>query len=285
MAQALIAIRELRRMMDETRRSMDESPILVEQRDGYRVLTLNRPQRLNAFTEPMHVALREALAAVEADAGCRALLLTGAGRGFCAGQDLNDRLSQGGDTAVLGGTLEAYYNPLVRKLRALPFPIVAAVNGVAAGAGLVFSLASDIRLAAPEARFNMANVRIGFSGCDLGSSYWLPRTVGLGVASELLMTGRFMGAEEAERRAVINRIVPAGELLDSAIATAAEIARNSPFAVRMTKQVLASNVDAPSLRAAVELENRTQILCTRTDDFVEALAAFQEKRDPQFTGS
>ena len=131
----------------------------------------------------------------------------------------------------------------------------------------------------------MANVRIGFSGCDLGSSYWLPRVLGLGLASELMLTGRFMGAEEAERRGLVNRVVPADELLDAAIEMAADIARNSPFAVRMTKQVLAQNVDAPSLRAAVELENRTQILCTRTRDFEEALAAFQEKREPEFTGS
>jgi hypothetical protein len=111
---------------------MDESPILVEQRSGYRVITLNRPQRLNAFTEDMHKALREALAEAERDENCRALLLTGAGRGFSSGQDLNDRLSKAGDTPVLGGALEAYYNPLVRKLRSLPFPVVAAVNGVAA---------------------------------------------------------------------------------------------------------------------------------------------------------
>jgi enoyl-CoA hydratase len=142
-----------------------------------------------------------------------------------------------------------------------------------------------MRIAVPEARFNMANVRIGFSGCDLGSSYWLPRYVGLGVASELLMTGRFIGAEEAERRGIVNRVVEPEGLLDASIELAAEIARNSPFAVRMTKQVLRDNVDAPSLRSAIELENRTQILCTRTNDFEEALAAFQEKREPKFTGS
>ena len=132
---------------------MDDTPILVEQRHGYRVIMLNRPQRLNAFTEPMHVMLRDALVEAEADENCRALLLTGAGRGFCAGQDLNDRLSQTGETSVLGGALEAYYNPLVRRLRALPFPVVAAVNGVAAGAGCNIALACDIVLAAHSANF------------------------------------------------------------------------------------------------------------------------------------
>src|SRR5215813_8696598 len=111
---------------------MDESPILVEERAGYRVITLNRPQRLNAFTEAMHVALRAALNVAGDDPACRALLITGAGRGFCAGQDLNDRLAKAGETAVLGATLEAFYNPLVRKLRSLPVPVIAAVNGVAA---------------------------------------------------------------------------------------------------------------------------------------------------------
>ena len=119
---------------------MDEQPILVERRTGYRVITLNRPQRLNAFTEAMHLALRDAIADAEADETCRALMLTGAGRGFCAGQDLNDRLSKAGETPVLGGALETYYNPLVRKLRGLPFPVVAAVNGVAAGAGCNIAL-------------------------------------------------------------------------------------------------------------------------------------------------
>ncbi len=164
-------------------------------------------------------------------------------------------------------------------------PVIAAVNGVGSGAGFVFALASDMRIAVPEARFNMANVRIGFSGCDLGSSYWLPRYVGLGLASELLMTGRFIDAEEAEKRGIVNRIVPAERLIESAIELAAQIAQNSPFAVRMTKQVLRANTDAPSLRAAIELENRTQILCTRTNDFEEALDAFKQKRAPHYTGS
>ena len=132
---------------------MNESPVLVQRREGYRVITLNRPQRLNAFDEAMHRALRDALAEAESDPACRALLLTGAGRGFCAGQDLGDRLSAAGETSVLGGALEAYYNPLIRKLRALPLPIVAAVNGVAAGAGANIALACDIVLAARSATF------------------------------------------------------------------------------------------------------------------------------------
>src|SRR5262245_64670341 len=140
---------------------MDESPILVDVRKGYRVITLNRPQRLNSFTEDMHIALQKALDEAQADQACRALMITGAGRGFCAGQDLNDRLAKPGETIVLGGTLEAYYNPLVRKLRALPIPVVAAVNGVAAGAGANIALACDIVLAARSASFVQSFARIG----------------------------------------------------------------------------------------------------------------------------
>ena len=127
---------------------MNDQSILVERRAGYRIVTLNRPDRLNAFNEAMHVALRQAIDEAEADADCRALMITGAGRGFCAGQDLNDRLAKPGETVVLGAAQEQHYNPLVRKLRALPFPVIAAVNGVAAGAGCNIALACDIVLAA-----------------------------------------------------------------------------------------------------------------------------------------
>jgi enoyl-CoA hydratase len=264
--------------MPETFRFEDAAP-------GVKLLTLNRPERLNAVDWTMVGELSELFRSLTGDLDVRAIVLTGEGRAFCAGLDIKDPRSLDQENTVHAYDLQEMFGRMCTALGEVAQPIIAAVNGVASGAGFVFALASDIRIAVPEARFNMANVRIGFSGCDLGSSYWLPRTVGLGVASELLMTGRFMGAEEAERRAVINRVVPADDLVASAIETAADIARNSPFAVRMTKQVLAANVDAPSLRAAVELENRTQILCTRTDDFVEAFAAFREKRAPGFTGS
>src|SRR5262249_1331155 len=176
---------------------MDESPILVEKRSGYRIITLNRPQRLNAFTEAMHQALRAALAEAEADPDCRALLLTGAGRGFCAGQDLNDRLSKAGETPVLGGALEAYYNPPVRKLRALPFPLVAAVNGVAAGAGCNIALACDIVIAARSASFIQSFAKIGLVP-DSGGTWILPRLVGSARARALALTAEPLPAEKAE---------------------------------------------------------------------------------------
>ena len=156
---------------------MDDAPVLTERRAGYRVITLNRPRYLNAFNEPMHRALRRALVDAEEDSDCRALLLTGAGAAFCAGQDLRERVTADGKTAVLGNALETYYNPLVRKLRALPIPLVAAVNGVAAGAGANIALACDIVLAARSATFLQAFAKIGLVP-DCGGTWVLPRLVG-----------------------------------------------------------------------------------------------------------
>jgi enoyl-CoA hydratase len=252
---------------------------------GVKLLTLDRPDRLNAVNWTMVEELEETFRALKSANDVRAVVVTGEGRAFCAGLDIKDPRSFDQENTVHAYDLQEMFGRMCGAFGEILQPVIAAVNGVASGAGFVFALAADMRIAVPEARFNMANVRIGFSGCDLGSSYWLPRYVGLGVASELLMTGRFIGAEEAERRGIVNRVVEPEGLLDASIELAAEIARNSPFAVRMTKQVLRDNVDAPSLRSAIELENRTQILCTRTNDFEEALAAFQEKREPKFTGS
>src|SRR3979490_3271400 len=190
---------------------MDEPPILVERRAGYRVVTLNRPQRLNAFNEAMHCALREALSEAENDPACRALLLTGAGRGFCTGQDLSDRLSEAGETSVLGGALEAYYNPLIRKLRALPFPVVAAVNGVAAGAGANIALACDIVLAARSASFVQAFAKIGLVP-DSGGSWFLPRLVGPARARGLALTAEPLSAERAEAWGLIWKAMPDAEM-------------------------------------------------------------------------
>jgi enoyl-CoA hydratase len=264
---------------------MDEETFRFEEvAPGVRLLTLDRPDRLNAVNWSMVRGLEETFRSLRHRHDIRAVVLTGAGRAFCAGLDIKDPASLDPEDTVHAYDLQELFGGMCVALREVPIPVIAAVNGVASGAGLVFSLCSDIRLAAPTARFNMANVRIGFSGCDLGSSYLLPRIVGLGLASELMLTGRFIEAEEALDVRLVNRIVPAEELLNAALELAGQIATNSPWAVRMTKQVLASNVDAPSMRAAVELENRTQILSTRTADFDEAMAAFKEKRGPNYSG-
>jgi enoyl-CoA hydratase len=251
---------------------------------GVKLLTLDRPERLNAVNWQMVRELDELLRSLRHQHEIRAIVLTGAGRAFCAGLDIKDPASLDPDDTVHAYDLQELFGSMCASLREAPVPVIAAVNGAASGAGLVFALAADIRLAAPEARFNMANVRIGFSGCDLGSSYLLPRVVGLGMASELMLTGRFIDAREAAEVRLVNRVVAADELIDEALSLAGQIARNSPWAVRMTKQVLAVNVDSPSLRAAIELENRTQILSTRTADFDEAMNAFKEKREPRYGG-
>jgi enoyl-CoA hydratase/carnithine racemase len=252
--------------------------------DGVALVTLNRPDRLNAITFRMFEEWQQVCTEVAADDDVRVLVLTGAGRAFCAGLDLEDAGTLSSMTTQQMMVGQEAWADATTAFNRLAKPVIAAVNGAAAGAGFSLALVADIRLAAPEARFNAAFVRIGLSGGDCGSSYFLPRVVGLGRAAEILMTGRFVGADEAASIGLVNRVVPADSLLDEALATAAAIAANSPFGVRLTKRVLQQNVDAPSLSAALEVENRNQVLTTRTEDMVEALAAFREKRPPRYTG-
>ena len=233
---------ELRQRHTESRRTR-KSPWKTNHRSwsercaGYRVITLNRPQRLNAFNEAMHQALKRALADAEDDSDCRALLLTGAGRGFCAGQDLNDRLSKPGETAVLGGALETYYNPLVRKLRALPFPVVAAVNGVAAGAGANIALACDIVLAARSASFVQAFAKIGLVP-DSGGTWFLPRLVGPARARGLALTGEPLSAEQAEAWGLIWKMNDDLVLMAEAHRLCIHFAAAPTVALALTKRVL-----------------------------------------------
>lgn len=260
-----------------------ETLVVEEAGDGILLLRLNRPERLNALSWTMVDELHAVTAAIGKDLGVRVVVLTGAGRGFCAGLDIKEEDSLGADDdpVTVFGRQEAIAG-ISLAVRNLPQPVVAAVNGPAAGGGLALALAADVRVAAPAARFNVAFVRIGISGCDIGVSHMLPRIVGEGIAAEMMLTGRLVEPEEALRIGLVNRVVGAEELLDEARSVAAEIARNSPFGVRMTKQVLHRNVDAPSIEAAIELENRTQVLSIQTEDVREALAAFQEKREPRF---
>jgi enoyl-CoA hydratase/carnithine racemase len=260
--------------------------LLVERpAEGIVLLTLNRPARMNALTFAMFAELQAFCDEVAADEHVRAVVVSGAGRGFCAGLDLDDavRLPAMSTAEMLRG--QESWADAVAAFRRLPQPVIAAVNGAAAGAGFSLALAADIRLAAPTARFNAAFVRIGLSGGDCGTSWMLPRVVGLGHAYEILLTGRFVDADEAARIGLVNRIVPVEDLVGAAVELARSIADNSPLGVRLTKQVVQVNVDAPSLEAALELENRNQVLTSRTADMAEALAAFREKRTPVFTGA
>src|SRR3981081_668588 len=196
---------------------------------------LNRPHRLNAFTEAMHQALKRAVAEAESDDDCRALLLTGAGRAFCAGQDLNERVAADGNTMVLGNALETYYNPLVRMLRELPFPVVAAVNGVAAGAGANLALACDIVLAARSASFVQAFARIGLIP-DCGGTWFLPRLIGAAGARALPMLAEALPAETAAEWGLIWRMVEDDALMDEAQALTARLAVQASTALALTKR-------------------------------------------------
>ena len=261
---------------------MEES-ILVERQPGYRVITLNQPQRLNAVTEAMHRALRAALSEAEADDDCRALLLTGAGRGFCAGQDLNERLSKDGQTTVLGNALETYYNPLVRKLRSLPFPVVAAVNGIAAGTGANIALACDIVLAARSASFIQAFCKIGLVP-DAGGTYHLPRLVGMARAGALMLLGEKLSAEDAARFGLIWRVVDDEALMPEATQLARHLARQPTRGLGLIKEALNASF-ANSLDQQLDLERDLQRTAADTNDFHEGVAAFLDKRPPSFTGS
>ena len=251
--------------------------------DGVVLMTLNRPDRLNAITFEMFEEMHHFCDALTADRDARVLIITGAGRGFCSGLDLDEALTlpdMSPHEMMLG---QQRWAGAFQKFHELPQPVIAAVNGPAAGGGLGFALVADIRLASPAARFNAAFVRIGLSAGDVGVSWSLPRVVGLGHAAEIMLTGRFVDAEEAARIGLVNRVVGAEELLDEAFALAGQIAANTPFGVTLTKRVLHANVDAGSLSQAVEVESRGQTLATRGRDFVEALQSFRAGRPAQFT--
>jgi enoyl-CoA hydratase/carnithine racemase len=257
---------------------------LEHPKPGVLVVTLDRPDRLNAQTKVMFDEFQELADHLRHDRETRAVVLTGAGRAFCAGYDLADA----DDLSTLGArgmlALQTDSARALESLRAIPQPLIAAVNGAATGGGFSLSLAADIRLAAPAARFNAAFVRIGLTAGDLGCSWHLPRLVGPGLAAEIMFTGRFVDAEEAARIGLVNRVVPADELLDAAFDMAAQIASNSPFGVQLTKSALQANLDGVSLHTALELENRGQALATRHPDMPEALSAFKERRPPNFAG-
>jgi enoyl-CoA hydratase/carnithine racemase len=248
------------------------------------VLRVNRPDRMNSQTVTMFTEFGTAARTLR-DSGLRALILTGAGeRAFCAGFDLAEvgvittmglrEFLKFQETAAAG----------IQAIRHLPFPVIAAIHGAATGGGLALALAADIRLVAPTAKFSAAFIKVGLSIGELGTSYNLSRLVGPGRAAEVGYTGRLVGAEEAVRIGLANRVVPTGHLLDEAVAMARQIAANSPGGVRMSKRAIQRNQEITSYAAALELENRGQALLTRTEDMAEALAAFREDRPPRFTG-
>jgi len=261
---------------------MSEQPILVDVREGYRVVTLNRPDKLNAFNEAMHVALRKALEEAETDENCRALMITGAGRAFCAGQDLADRLAKPGEGPVQSTSIETYYNPLVRKLRALPFPVVAAVNGVAAGAGCNVALACDIVIAARAASFIQSFARIGLIP-DSGGTWALPRLVGDARARALALLAEPLPAEKAEHWGLIWKCVDDAALAGEAQTMCEGFAAAPTQGLAMIKRALNAS-GANTLDAQLDLERDLQREASLTPDYAEGVRAFMEKRKAKFAG-
>jgi enoyl-CoA hydratase len=232
------------------------------------LLTLNRPDRLNAMDHKLVADLHAHLDEIDHDRSCRVVVLTGAGRGFCAGLDLKAGATPpdavGLHHTEAGMATQQHIATLVPRMRDLRQPIIAAINGPAAGGGLALALASDVRVAAASATFSVAFIKAGLSGCDIGVSWLLPRLIGASAAFELLLTGRSFDAEEALRQRLVSRVVPDGTAVDAALAIAEEIAANTPFGVWMTKEVMWSQLEVPSLQAGIDLENRTQLLCATT---------------------
>jgi len=250
-----------------------------------RRLTLNRPEQLNAMTAELCEALHAEVRAIAADRACRAVIITGAGRGFCAGLDLrgygaapgNDGSDEPRDRLIN----QQHMSTLVLALRALPQPVIAAVNGPAAGFGMALALGSDIRYASSEAVFRVAFINIGVSNCDMGTSWLLPRLIGASRAHELMLTGRRVGAQEALAIGLVADVVQEG-LLERAQRAASEIAALAPWGVRLTKQGMWTALEIPSERTAVEYEDRQQIMATFGQAPPEAVAAFLEKRPAEF---
>jgi enoyl-CoA hydratase/carnithine racemase len=265
--------------------------------DNLAVVILNRPDRRNALSNTVLGALHRTFDEIAGDPAIRAVVITGAGSTFCSGADMKagpDGMSDTSGGPVgdllprLQGTVtrtfasQEHMASLFEKIHRLRQPVIAAVNGPALGGGFALALACDIRYAARSATFGAVFIKRGVSACDMGTSYHLPRLVGASRSAELLLTGRVFDADEAERMGLVLDVVDDDAIVDRALVTAREIASNGPLAVWMTKETMWQTVDSPSLRHALDLENRTQIMCTATGELSDAFAAFREGRAPQW---
>jgi 2-(1,2-epoxy-1,2-dihydrophenyl)acetyl-CoA isomerase len=258
--------------------------ILFEVAEGLATITLNRPDKLNSFTSAMHDDLRHALDAVEKDNSVRCLLITGAGRGFCAGQDLSESVMSGdGQDADVGATLEKNYNVMVKRLRNLPIPVVCAVNGVAAGAGANFALVADIVIAARSASFIQAFTKIGLLP-DCGGTYFLPRLVGTARTMGAAMLGEKISAERAEQWGLIWKCVDDADFIQESENLARHLANQATQGLALTKQAIYAS-SSNTLATQLDLERELQRIAGRTYDFREGVAAFNEKRPAKFRGN
>ena len=256
----------------------------IQESGGVLRLTMNRPERLNALNPALATALRECFQGLYRRSDIRVVILQGAGASFCAGLDLKEQ--QPGKEVGTSDMLAVQYSirDIMLAMRRCPQPIISIVQGAASGGGFALALASDIRLATPDARMNASFLRIGLTGCDMGVGYFLPRMVGSSVAAQYLLTGRFMDAARAHALGLVSTVAPLGELQQEAQALADDMLRTTPLGLRFTKEALGLSLDMGSLEAVMAMEDRQQVLCTQTEDFQEGLQAFLQKRPPHYSG-
>jgi enoyl-CoA hydratase len=262
--------------------------VLVDHREPHvAVVTLNRPDRLNALSIDLALALDETLAAVGDENDTWVVVLTGAGRGFCSGLDLKDYgILPGIDGLTVGRIAQRSmraYSQIVLSLRRIPQPVIAAVNGPAYGGGMCLTLAADLRIAAASAEFNATGIVNGLTSTEMAAGWLLPRLIGASRANDLLLTGRKVGAVEAQEMGLVSRVVDDGKVLDEALDMAEAMARFSPYGLAMTKDVLWASLEVSSLETAIELEDRNQLMLGFTENLQEAIRAFDAGREPVYS--
>ncbi|MGX9389973.1 enoyl-CoA hydratase/isomerase family protein [Nitrobacteraceae bacterium UC4446_H13] len=262
-------------------------PLLIEHDDGLDRVTLNRPDSLNALDPTLIEALNDYFGKLQRDRDTRVVLLKGAGKAFCAGLDLKEAMARRAGQQEPPGVTESLDSQrriadIVMLMRRCPQPIISLIQGAAAGGGFALALASDIRIAAKNARMNCAFIKLGLGGCDIGTSYFLPRLVGVSVASELILTGRFIGAERALAVGLVSEVVEEAQLDAAAEPYIDAMLTASPVGLRLSKECLNMSVDAGSIEAAIAMEDRNQVLCSRSEEFNEGIRAFLEKRKPVY---
>lgn len=262
----------------------DYQTIAIEKRGQADWLTFNRPHALNAINLQMVKELHDYFGTLFHDRSVRVVVMRGAGRGFCAGLDLKESAASSAEEVPFGGGfgLQGYLADVYVRMRRCPQPIVSLIHGAACGGGFAFVLASDIRIAAESARMNAAFIKLGLTGCDMGVSYFLPRLVGLSVASELIMTGRFVDAQRSLRIGLVSEVVAEAALEEAGSTLVQELLATSPRGLRMTKEGIGLAVDAPSLDAAMAIENRNQLMTSSAPNFAEGMRAFIKKRPSNY---
>ncbi|MBT5555671.1 MAG: enoyl-CoA hydratase/isomerase family protein [Halieaceae bacterium] len=255
----------------------------IDVRGDVHWLTLNRPDRLNAINTQMATELGLYFGDLYQDRSCRVVVMQGAGRAFCAGLDMKDPNGLKGAPFGGGFGFQGHLADVYVKMRRCPQPIISLIQGAASGGGFAFALASDIRVAGESMKMNSAFIKVGLSSCDMGVSYFLPRLVGVTLASEMMLTGRFVDADRALSIGLVNEVVPDAGLAKAGQVFVDEMLATSPMGLRLTKEGLNMSIDAGSLEAAMAIENRNQVLCSGTEDFKEGLQAFVEKRPPRYS--